>query len=89
VLRRNAGILPERGEVSREVQQFSFLLAGERALAALLQGREFSLRLSFIRHCLVPAAFEFRDHEPVRRIPFGQNTGLMGRSAIIGRLYEE
>jgi hypothetical protein len=34
----------------------------------LLQVREFNLDLRFLSQRLVPASFEFCDHEPVRRI---------------------
>jgi hypothetical protein len=68
VFRRTLRIIPKSGEIPCKGQQFPFLRVAEWALAALLQCRErrFEVRLGGQR--LVPTAFEFCGHEPIRRI---------------------
>src|SRR5215470_492778 len=65
---RTAGIVPEPGEVPRQGQNLPLLCIGEWALAVLPQGREIRFELHLRGQRLVPATFEFRRDEPVRRI---------------------
>ena len=68
VLRQTLWIIPESGEIPREGQQFPFLRVGKWTLATLLQRHELGFNLRLRGQRLVPAAFEFRRHEPIRRI---------------------
>jgi len=68
VLRQTLRIVPESGEIPRERQHIPFLGVGEWPLATFLQCHEFGLKLRLCGQRLVPAAFEFRRHEPIRRI---------------------
>ena len=61
-------IVPESGEIPREVQQFPFLYVAEWTLATLLQGRELGSELCLCGQHLIPAAFELRRDQPIRRI---------------------
>jgi hypothetical protein len=68
VLRQTVWIIPEAGEIPRERQEFLFLCVGEWALATFLQRHQLGFNLRLRGQRLVPAAFEFRRHEPIRRI---------------------
>jgi len=68
VLRQTLWIIPKAGEIPREGQQLPFLRVGEWVLATLLQRRELGFNLRLRGQRLVPAAFEFRCYEPIRRI---------------------
>ena len=68
VLRQTLWIIPEAGEIPRERQQLSFLRVGEWVLATLLQRHELGFNLRLRGQRLVPAAFELRRHQSIRRI---------------------
>src|ERR1700747_3638520 len=68
VFRRTVRIIPESGEIPCKGQQFPFLRVAEWEFATLLQCRELRFEVRLRRQRLVPTAFEFCGHEPLRRI---------------------
>ena len=68
VLWGTARVIPKSGEIARQLQQLTFLRFGEWALPTVLQAREFGFQLRLCGQCLIPAAFELRRNQPIRRI---------------------
>ena len=68
VLRQTLRIVPQSGQISCEGQQLPFLCVGERPFAPLLQYSELGFQLRLRGERLVPAAFEFRCYEAIRRV---------------------
>ncbi len=68
VLRRTARIIPESGDVPREIQQFPLLDVSDRVLAALFECHELGSKLRLRCQRFVPAAFKFRSYKPIRGV---------------------
>ena len=68
VFRQTLRIVPKCWEISRERQQLPLLCVGQWPLATFLQRHEFGFKLRLRGQRLVPTPFEFRRHEPIRRV---------------------